>query len=246
MSLNYDKSMEQEILSYLPDDMVTLSATVDKADNWLKQLIHDLFFQSNKVISEYPNFTTLFVNKFTSELNKKADELVREFLIKIELRLETSRQTAIDTLLSNRYSSDLRVKMLEHFDKEEYSNIAYLALEYDGAIRDRPNKGKKGPDNPLEVGEELHHINYGKIMNEYLAASPKNISRLREETNTSMIVCAELLRDHRYSYERSKQMILEVLKEIKDRGSAEDWDAKELKSLPSWKSNIIKGERRLG
>lgn len=170
MSLHYDESMEQEIENYLPDDMVNLSATVDKTDNWLKQLTCDLFFQSNRVISEYPDFTTLFVNKFTSELNKKADELVRDFLVQVELRLETSRQTAIDTLLSDRYSSDLRVKMLEHFDKEEYSSIADLALEHDGKIRERPNKGKNGPENPLRVGEELHHINYEKIMNDALVA----------------------------------------------------------------------------
>ncbi len=169
MSLHYDKCMEQEIENYLPDDMTNLSATVDKTNNWLKQLTSALFYQSNKVISEYPDFTTLFVNKFVVELTNKAEKLVQDFLIQIESRLETSRQTAIDTLLSSRYSSDLRVKMLEHFDKEEYNHIAILALEHDGVVRERPNKGKSGPGNPLEVGEELHHMNYKKIMSHALA-----------------------------------------------------------------------------
>lgn len=81
-------------------------------------------------------------------------------------------------------------------------------------------------------------------MQQDLAASPESVNCLREETNTSMVVCRELLSNYRYSPAKSKQMILEVLKEIKDRGSADDWSSKELNSLPSWKSNIIKGARR--
>lgn len=162
-TVEYSPSMESEIREFLPDDMVDVDVDVNVRGTWKHQLSLSLASEADRVLVEFPQFGTLFVKEFMLALNNEAQRFVEKFLTKIHSRITTSRETAIGTILSGRYPLDARMKMLDFFDRQKYWRISELALEFDVKDRKRPNKGKCGPENPLEIGEELHHIDWEKL-----------------------------------------------------------------------------------
>ncbi len=66
------------------------------------------------------------------------------------------------------------------------------------------------------------------------------VKRLRGETGAPLMPTKVLLDNH--SYDDAKRIIMDVQKEVKDRG-VEDWTIEELGSQPFWKRQMINADR---
>ena len=79
----------------------------------------------------------------------------RERARKNEIRMAT------DLLIDARYPEDIRIKMMKACSEADYKSAIDMASQFDFENRERPHKGKTGPD-PFTV-DTSQHIDYEKV-----------------------------------------------------------------------------------
>ena len=135
-------------------------------------------------------------------------------------RKKATRKIAQQAILSDHYPVSLRADMLKHFDTKRYDLIAELALSHDSQHRERPNKGKQGPERPLEVGEELQHIDWDL---EKLAKVTPEIVNRKQKVVSGWKVVSHLCKDCDEMFKlKHNENYCEDCQEIRNKRSAND------------------------
>lgn len=121
-----------------------IHASIDDTINNIMRLCHkNKFIHSVNTLRKLRANIDYFLNDFESIVENDARE-----------KSELPKQHALRCIVDNRYPEEIRHRMLQSYDREDYDSVLNLAACYDMPLRERPNAGKTGPDDPIKIYNE--------------------------------------------------------------------------------------------